>query len=433
LGGVSFSPAIPVSPDDAPWFRRTLRFLDRWQVPGFVLFAAGLAFSISFTNYAIFVFVLLPLLIRADFERRVRLYRTPLDFPFLALYASMILSSVGAYFVGGADFGNRSFLWTVTYTAPIVFYTVCFALPAHSVKLWGYMAAALFLAAAAHGGVAVFQFVRTVLAGEDLYGVRPSGRMFYMTFGGVMALIITFSIAIWLKAGFKLKWRLALAGLILIMLGGLAACLVRSAWVSLAVAVFVIAVVADKRLLWAFPVVALAVAIAAPRPILKRAESIINAAKGQPGAEGPPEFRVDIWRTTLRIAHDYPLTGVGLHNTIKLYDRYKDPDAIESQVPHAHNNYIQLVVERGVLGFLAFAYFVYALFALFIKGYRRARAPTARAVNLAGIGVMSGFMVGGFFEYTFGDYEIMAIIYALAAVATVIGRREDQDAAAPTP
>jgi O-antigen ligase len=433
LNGFSLSPAIPLDPDEAPWFQRILRFLDRWQIPGFILFAAGLAFSISFTNYAIFIFVLLPLLIRVDFERRVRLYRTPLDFPFLALYASMILSSASAYLVGGVDFGNRSFLWTVTYTAPVVFYTVCFALPAHSPKLWGYMAAALFLAAAAHSGVALYQFIRTALAGEDLYTVRPSGRMFYMTFGGVIALIVTFSVAIWIKARMKLKWRLALAGLILIMLGGLAACLVRSAWVSLAVAIFVIAVVADKRLLWTFPIVALAVAIAAPRPILKRAESIINAAKGEAGPEGPPEFRVDIWRTSLRIARDYPLTGVGLHNTIKLYDRYKDPDAIESQVPHAHNNYIQLVVERGILGFLVFAYFIYALFALFIKGYRRARAPTARAVNLAGIGVMSGFMVGGFFEYTFGDYEIMAIIYALAAAATVIGRREDQEAALSTP
>lgn len=427
MGEVLLSPALPLNPDEAPWFQRILRFLDRWQIPGFILFAAGLAFSISFTNYAIFVFVLLPLLIRADFERRIRLYRTPLDFPFLALYASMILSSAGAYLVGGTNFGNRSFLWTITYTAPIVFYTVCYALPAHTPKLWAWMLAAFFLAAAAHSGVAIFQFVRAVLAGEDLYGVRPSGRMFYMTFGGVMALIVTFSIAVWLKAGLKAKWRWALAGLILIMLGGLAACLVRSAWVSLAVAVFVIAVVADKRLLWAFPVVALVVGLAAPRPIIKRAESIFNAAKGETGAEGPPEFRVDIWRTTLRMARDYPLTGVGLHNTIELYDRYKDPDAIESQVPHAHNNYIQLVVERGIIGFLAFAYFIFALFRLFIRGYRHARAPTTRAVNLAGIGVMSGFMVGGFFEYTFGDYEIMAIIYALAAVATVIGRRDQPE------
>jgi len=32
---------------------------------------------------------------------------------------------------------------------------------------------------------------------------------------------------------------------------------------------------------------------------------------------------------------------------------------------------------------------------------------------------MSGFLIEGIFEYTFGDYEIMATIYALAGIAIV--------------
>ena len=171
--------------------------------------------------------------------------------------------------------------------------------------------------------------------------------------------------------------------------------------------------------------VVLAVVIA-PRPIIKRAESIIDAAtdRGKAGENGPPEFRVDIWRTTLRIARDYPLTGVGVHNTLYLYDQYKDETSLESQVPHAHNNYIQLVVERGVVGLAAFTFFIVALFKLFARGYRKARSPTTRVLGLAGIGATTGFLVEGFFEYTFGDYEIMAILYALAGALVAAQRWE---------
>jgi O-antigen ligase len=289
------------------------------------------------------------------------------------------------------------------------------------------MLVALFAAAAANSAYAIFQFARAVVEGADVFTVRPGGRLFYMTYGGVMMLILTLALAVFLRGKLPVRSRLGLGVLFTIMLAGLAASLVRSAWVGLAAAVFVMAVIADRRLLWAFPAVVVLAVLIAPRPIIKRAESILDAAtaREQVGSEdGPPEFRVDIWRTTLRIARDYPLTGVGLHNSLYLYDQYRDETSVESQVPHAHNNYIQLVVERGVVGLAAFVYFVVALFKLFARGYRRSRSPTTRVLGLAGIGATTGFLVEGFFEYTFGDYEIMAILYALAGALVAAQRWE---------
>ncbi len=422
--------AMPI--EDSAAFGSVLAFLRRWQIPGWILFAAGLAFSISLCNWAIFAFVLLPLIVKAELTRRPPLYHTSLDWPFLALYASMIISSVTAYLVGGVEFGNRSFFWTLTYAAPLIFYTVAFGLPGQPRWVLQAMAWAFFLAAAANSAYAVFQFARAVADGADVFTVRPGGRLFYMTYGGVMMLAITVALAAFLKGNLSARGRVGLATLLTVMLAGLAASLVRSAWVGLAAAVFVIAVVADRRLLWAFPAVIVLAVLIAPRPIIKRAESIINAASERAAgeAEGPPEFRVDIWRTTLRIACDYPLTGIGVHNTQHLYDSYKDETSVESQVPHAHNNYIQLVVERGVVGLAAFAFFVFALLKLFVRGYRHARSPTVRVLGLAGIGATVGFLLEGFFEYTFGDYEIMAILYALAGALVAATRAEEGRTAA---
>lgn len=394
--------------------------------PGWILFAAGMAFSVSFCNYAIFALVLLPFIVKTDLTRQAPLYRTPLDMPFAALYASMVVASLGSYAAGGTDFVKRSFLWTVTYTAPVVYYTICYALPEQPRRLWRVLPWALFAAAAANSAFALYQFGDALARGKDLYTVRPSGRMFYMTYGGVMMSAITFAVAMLLRGRLRARAKVALIALTVVMAAGLAASLVRSAWVGLAVAIFVLAVVADKRLLWAFPTVAVVAFLVAPRPIIHRAASIVNAATADEHGEteGPPEFRVDIWRTTLRIAKDFPVAGVGLHNTIYLYDKYKDAGSIESQVPHAHNNYIQIVVERGVVGLAAFVYFFYSLLRLFARGYHAARSAEGRVVGLAGLGVTAGFLVAGFFEYTFGDYEIMVFIYALAA-GMVITTRDD--------
>jgi len=419
--------AFPI--DDSPAFRAVLTFLRRWQIPGWILFSAGLAFSISLCNWAIFAFVLLPFIIRADITRRAPLYHTALDWPFAALYASMLLASATAYLVGGAEFGNRSFLWSLTYTAPLVYYTVAFGLPGQPRRLLAVMLWVFFIGAAANSAYAVYQFGRAVADGADVFTVRPGGRLFYMTYGGVMMLAITVVVATFVRGRLSRKAKIILAAMLAVMLAGLAASLVRSAWVGLAASVFVIAVVAERRLLWAFPVVVVLAVLIAPRPIIKRAESIINAATERAAgeADGPPEFRVDIWRTTLRIARDYPITGIGVHNTLYLYDEYKDEASVETQVPHAHNNYIQLVVERGIVGLAAFVYFVIALLRFFIRGYRGARSPTARVLGLAGIGATAGFLVEGFFEYTFGDYEIMAIIYALAGALAAAGRAGDEE------
>jgi len=419
--------AFPI--DDSPAFRAVLTFLRRWQIPGWILFSAGLAFSISLCNWAIFAFVLLPFIIRADITRRAPLYHTALDWPFAALYASMLLASATAYLVGGAEFGNRSFLWSLTYTAPLVYYTVAFGLPGQPRRLLAVMLWVFFIGAAANSAYAVYQFGRAVADGADVFTVRPGGRLFYMTYGGVMMLAITVVVATFVRGRLSRKAKIILAAMLAVMLAGLAASLVRSAWVGLAASVFVIAVVAERRLLWAFPVVVVLAVLIAPRPIIKRAESIINAATERAAgeADGPPEFRVDIWRTTLRIARDYPITGIGVHNTLYLYDEYKDEASVETQVPHAHNNYIQLVVERGIVGLAAFVYFVIALLRFFIRGYRGARSPTGRVLGLAGIGATAGFLVEGFFEYTFGDYEIMAIIYALAGALAAAGRAGDEE------
>gem|GEM_PF-1297817 len=423
--------------------------LDKVQIPGLCVFAAGTAFSISFTNWAVFPFVLLPLFLWADLTRRNPAYRTSLDFPFLALYASAVASSFAAYYVGGTEFMNRSFSWAYQYTAPLAFYAVAFSLYRRDKRIAAVMFIMLVAAATANSGYAIYQFCDRVFHGVHVLTNRPGGRMFYMTYGGVMTAVCSLTLVALVKAKMRLWARIVLGFALAIMLGGLAVSLVRSAWLGFGVSFVVIAVIAERRLLWAIPVVLVVAFLIAPREIIDRAASLVrvgtafeNVEPAKPDVEPAKpdvepakpdvepaapdgESRLGIWKTYVRIAGDYPALGIGLHNARYTYDRYKDPGSIESEIPHAHNNYLQAVVERGIIGLVAFLALVGGLFVIFARAYRRG-PPGSKTyvIGLAGVGIMSGFLVEGLFEYTFGDFEIMILIYGLAAVAVALTRRE---------
>ena len=62
--------------------------------------------------------------------------------------------------------------------------------------------------------------------------------------------------------------------------------------------------------------------------------------------------RVEYWRAGLGMLRDFPLFGSGLGTFGSIYARYKLPGAEETQL--AHNNYLQIWTETGILGIVSF-------------------------------------------------------------------------------
>ncbi len=70
--------------------------------------------------------------------------------------------------------------------------------------------------------------------------------------------------------------------------------------------------------------------------------------------------RMDIWRDSLPIVKDHPL-GVGLGNYDNVFQVYNQSLTSEKTVIHAHNDYLQLLIETGWVGFFALlgAFFIF--------------------------------------------------------------------------
>jgi O-antigen ligase/Tfp pilus assembly protein PilF len=109
-----------------------------------------------------------------------------------------------------------------------------------------------------------------------------------------------------------------------------------------------------------FVLIALSVGWFGWDPILERFERIRNA-------QGDiSEQRLVIWKDSKNIIKDFPVTGTGFGSFINIYPKYRtiSGDVIAD---HAHNDYIELFSDGGIIAFLIFAWF---LLALSFKSYK---------------------------------------------------------------
>jgi O-antigen ligase len=64
------------------------------------------------------------------------------------------------------------------------------------------------------------------------------------------------------------------------------------------------------------------------------------------------DSRLDFWRDSLPIIKDHPL-GIGLRNYEKVFPVYNVSMLADKRLEYAHNDYLQLLIEAGWIGFVA--------------------------------------------------------------------------------
>ena len=135
------------------------------------------------------------------------------------------------------------------------------------------------------------------------------------------------------------------------------------------------------------------------------------------------DSRLYFWRDSLLIIKDHPL-GIGLRNYEKVFPVYNLSNLSDKVVDYAHNDYLQLLIETGWIGFAA----VLTGFLMFMgkSAYRIRRLNSQKdpmRVFLA-IGAFSGLVSMAF--HSFFDFNLqipancvyfvtlMAILYSCA-------------------
>lgn len=234
----------------------------------------------------------------------------------------------------------------------------------------------------------------------------------------LVPVVLPFSLALWVLDG--RAWAKALVGLAL-ALGAVAVFLLKSRVAILAELVALAAMVAAWRprlALWlGFGALALIVAV--------------DAWLGFPliAKHGfAPDTRLPLWLAAWRMFVDAPLLGHGPRTFVLFYQDYLNAAPIPAWVPPtervapwAHNLYLEMLAEQGILGLLALLS-IGAVALVSAGRVLRAGQGGIRVFAAAVLASLAGFGVAGILELSLIRQWVAVMLFLLAGITYLLTR-----------
>jgi O-antigen ligase len=154
-------------------------------------------------------------------------------------------------------------------------------------------------------------------------------------------------------------------------------------------------------------------------------DEAVTRLLGTVDSSDPTTGRTHFWAGTLEIIKDHPLTGTGLGAFSASYPRYDTANG-NYRLEQAHNDYLQILSDGGVVGGLLGLAFVVLLFRTALKRMQT-HDKLRRGVALGALSGCAGVLVHSFFDFTLHTTANGLMFLLLAALATVNGRVEEPD------
>jgi O-antigen ligase len=221
-------------------------------------------------------------------------------------------------------------------------------------------------------------------------------------------------VSAWLSAP-GLPWRrwIMFAGMWGLMVFALLFSLTRGVWIAYVCVLFLLGLIKGGRALTGVigGAVLLGFFLLSAGPgVQERAQKALDI--------GENLGRSQIWLANIAMMKERPWLGWGYGNYRQFrepfYRRYPQAD----HTGHAHNSFLQIWVESGLLGLIAFLSFFWVLVQTGWKTYQLL-PPEAEPLRSMALGAMLsilGFLIGGLTQHNFGDAEVVIVMWAVAGV-----------------
>ena len=270
--------------------------------------------------------------------------------------------------------------------------------------------------------VAVIGIVQYGIFEFDILRRRPLGTMGQtMTYSGMLMLVIAHTAARLLFYQRNRTWPALVLPALLV---ALALTYTRNAWVGAWVAVGLLLMLKDLRLLFILPIVAALFVVAAPPQLTDRLYSIFDIENSG------NRYRFALIRVGGRMVRAHPLTGVGPDVVQDVYAEYSDVSAVEGSTVHLHNVPVQIAAERGLPALAIWVWFI----AVVVRGLlQKLRASPHRALAAGGLAAVAGMLAAGMFEYNFGDSEFLMLFLVLITLPFAVDRTPNPQPLTPNP
>jgi O-antigen ligase len=204
----------------------------------------------------------------------------------------------------------------------------------------------------------------------------------------------------------RVKLKLAGYGLVAITLFATMYTFSRGGYLAVLVAVLVLGLVKDRKLLLILGVFLLTWQTVVPAPVRERV-NMTHDANGQ--LEASAQERVDLWQNAEDSILKSPIvrTGFATFQYGEHVDNLKD----------THNWYVKVLVETGIVGLIIVLVMLQQMFATSYRLFRRASDPLYKGLGLGLFLAICACLVANFFGDRWTYLEITGLLWVLVAAA----------------
>ena len=241
-----------------------------------------------------------------------------------------------------------------------------------------------------------------------------------MTFGGYLCIYLPVLLVMFFEKEILPRYRyLAGAGFILsfiaLIFNG-----TRGAWVALIPAFILImgyyACTNKKYLALCLVVIIGSGAVLSTNQIFVEKVKSITSTTYRSNTE-----RLLIWQSAYNMFKDHPVLGVGLGQYKDNYQqKYIMPQATEKYLGHAHNNFLQMLAENGLVGCIGFVVMLAYIIGRNLVDFYQKRCPYSLIIACSTLALV----LQGLTEYNFGNSAVMKSYWLMLGCILVMKERK---------
>jgi putative inorganic carbon (HCO3(-)) transporter len=227
---------------------------------------------------------------------------------------------------------------------------------------------------------------------------------------------------------FKYKEKIAILSVSILSLVGIALTYSRPTLLAIFVVLFFLGFIKkDKFLISLLFVIILTSPFILPRSVKNWARDVSY----NPLRLMCNDDRIAIYRHSLNMIKDHPLIGVGANTYMKNYKKYKEsPEyrgVITSDYIYAHNNFLHMAAEIGLIGLGIFVWLLYKLFMECANIYRRLGDDFLKVVSLSLSASLIAFLVNGLTESSLYYSRVAILFWYIAGFSLSLNRLANAD------
>ncbi len=160
------------------------------------------------------------------------------------------------------------------------------------------------------------------------------------------------------------------------------------------------------------------------------------------------QMRIVIWRTAFNVWLSHPLVGTGGGNYLKEFNKEIKkistkplPKFMKDKLDrynyyirflfknstHPHNDYLNQLVRKGIIGFIAFFYMLYGIFKYMATNIKYIEDRFARYLYMGLFGAFCCFLAASMFQCYYTDEENLAMFWFVIGLMVAIVKVEKRD------